>query len=68
MLDTAAIDAPVSPDAIEAMDWIPRTFREAQEAWEESSKRNREIRQRFQDTHRKGVLLRSTAMLEAWQS
>jgi len=68
MLDTIALDRHASPDAIDASDWIPRTLLEAQEAWEELRKRNTEIRKRFQDTHRKGVLLRSTAMLEAWQS
>ena len=68
MLDTATMDCPVSPDAFDALEWSPRTFREAQEAWEEAHKRNMEIRKRYQDAHRKGVLLRSTAMLEAWQS
>ncbi|MEK7394406.1 MAG: hypothetical protein AAB214_17755 [Fibrobacterota bacterium] len=68
MLDTVTMDCTVSPDVVDAPDWIPRTLAEAQSAWEELSRRNMEIRKRFQDAHRKGVLLRSTAMLEAWQS
>jgi len=68
MLDTVTVDHPVLTDSVGAPDWIPRTLLEAQEAWEELRRRNMEIRKRFQDAHRKDVLLRSTAMLEAWQS
>lgn len=68
MLDTTTMDGSVSTDLLDLPDWAPRTLREAQDAWEDLRERNIGIRKRFQDNHPKGVLLRSAAMLEAWQS
>ncbi len=68
MLDTTTVDGTVPTDLLDPSDWAPRTLREAQDAWEELRERNLGIRKRFQDTHPKGVLLRSAAMREAWQS
>lgn len=68
MLDTTTVDGSISTAAFDLPDWAPRTLREAQDAWEDLRERNLGIRKRFQDTHPKGVLLRSAAMREAWQS
>jgi hypothetical protein len=38
---------------------VPRTFQDALDAWERVRDRNLRIRERFQSTQKKGVLLRS---------
>ncbi len=68
MLETVSLDSPPSTLDLELTDGAPRTFREAQNAWESLHERNQGIRARFQAANRKFFLLRSPAMLEAWQS
>ncbi len=64
MLDSITLAPSLEAELLDA----PRTLREAQSAWEELRERNQKIRRRYQEAQSKDVLLRSAAMLEAWQS
>lgn len=64
MLDSITLAPSLEAELLDAS----RTLREAQSAWEELRERNQKIRRRYQEAQSKDVLLRSAAMLEAWQS